>query len=103
MAEAGEFENWLAFADRDLQAATLLAASQHPLLEIVCFHCQQSAEKYLKAYLVRNTQEIKKTHDLRELCRACQVLDGEFNQLGTGLHRPDRLCRGDQVSVPPGA
>lgn len=37
----------------------------HPKpLEIICYHCQQSAEKALKALILRNDQYIKKSHDL---------------------------------------
>jgi HEPN domain-containing protein len=34
----------------------------------VCFHCQQTAEKYLKALLEENGLKIPKIHDLEELC-----------------------------------
>jgi HEPN domain-containing protein len=33
----------------------------------VCFHCQQSVEKYLKALLEELNRAIPKTHDLEEL------------------------------------
>jgi HEPN domain-containing protein len=33
----------------------------------VCFHAQQCAEKYLKAYLVSQKQPFPKTHDIEEL------------------------------------
>ena len=33
----------------------------------MCFHCQQAAEKYVKAVLIQATVEFPKTHDLREL------------------------------------
>ena len=35
--------------------------------EIVGFHCQQAAEKYMKAVLVAGKIEFRKTHDLEEL------------------------------------
>jgi HEPN domain-containing protein len=37
------------------------------LTDIVCFHCQQCAEKYLKAMLVYQGTPFPKTHDLRLL------------------------------------
>ncbi|HEC02797.1 MAG TPA: HEPN domain-containing protein [Phycisphaerales bacterium] len=37
------------------------------LTDIVCFHCQQCAEKYLKALLVYLGVHFPKTHDLRLL------------------------------------
>jgi len=33
----------------------------------VCFHCQQAAEKYLKALMEEQGQPIPKTHDLEVL------------------------------------
>src|SRR5512140_2931294 len=57
---------WLAKAERDYQAAHQLAATQS-LHEIAAFHCQQAAEKYLKALLVQRGIPFPKTHDLAEL------------------------------------
>jgi len=47
-------------------------------LEIICYHCQQSVEKALKAYLCANNTEIPKTHDAGLLCMRCADLDIEF-------------------------
>ncbi|WP_200800676.1 HEPN domain-containing protein [Carboxydothermus pertinax] len=30
---------------------------------IICYHCQQSAEKYLKGFIALNGGQILKTHD----------------------------------------
>ena len=41
---------WLKYANNDLEAANHLL-TLHPLkLEIICYLCQQSAEKMLKAF-----------------------------------------------------
>ncbi|WP_071527339.1 HEPN domain-containing protein [Nodosilinea nodulosa] len=45
-------EAWFAKAEAGLQAAELLLNTTTPLLDIVCYHAQQCAEKYLKGYLV---------------------------------------------------
>ena len=37
------------------------------LTDIICFHCQQCAEKYIKALLVSLDVHFPKTHDLRLL------------------------------------
>lgn len=39
------------------------------MAEISCYHCQQSAEKYLKGYLVLYGKNPPRTHDLDELCK----------------------------------
>ena len=42
---------WVVKAEADFDAAHELASSKSRLHDSVCFHCQQSAEKYLKALL----------------------------------------------------
>ena len=42
---------WIRKAEDDFRAAGVLAAGSEPFHDQVCFHCQQSAEKYLKALL----------------------------------------------------
>lgn len=44
-------KEWVEKAEEDFDAAdALLYGREVPLAAVVCFHCQQSAEKYLKAY-----------------------------------------------------
>jgi HEPN domain-containing protein len=57
---------WLEKAAADFDAADQLCA-QGRFREIVAFHCQQAAEKYLKAFLVRHQVEFPKTHDIAKL------------------------------------
>src|SRR5438128_208099 len=58
---------WIEKAEEDLRVADMLVGSQPPLHDIVCFHCQQSAEKYLKALLEELNIYVGKTHDLEKL------------------------------------
>ena len=60
-------KDWILFADRDLHASELLIKDDHPLTNIVAFHCQQTIEKYLKAFLIENDIPLIKTHDLIKL------------------------------------
>ena len=40
------FSEWLRYANMDLDAAKFLFENQYPKpLEIICYHCQQAAEK----------------------------------------------------------
>lgn len=55
---------WMSYAEKDLEAAKFLLQMHPKPLEIICYHCQQSAEKALKALIVHNHKQIKKTHDL---------------------------------------
>lgn len=53
---------WFEFAELDLKTAIYLLDMKPKPNEIICYHCQQSAEKFLKGYLVSEGEEIKKTH-----------------------------------------
>jgi len=70
---------WIQKAENDFSSARHLAGTMHPApAEIICFHCQQAAEKYLKAFLVFHDQEPPKTHDLIELAKQCDNFDADF-------------------------
>ena len=81
MDKISESKRWIEFAEKDYEAAILLESNPKPLLEIVCFHCQQSAEKYLKAFIIKNEGEIKRTHNLEEILRTCERIDIEFKEI----------------------
>jgi HEPN domain-containing protein len=59
---------WIQKAEEDFFAANQLAGA-HALtpFNVVCFHCQQAAEKWLKARLCENDVHFPKTQDLRQL------------------------------------
>ncbi|RPJ32302.1 MAG: HEPN domain-containing protein [Verrucomicrobiaceae bacterium] len=60
--------DWVQKAEHDFLAATDLARRRKlPLHDMVCFHCQQAAEKYLKARLEEAAIHFPKTHDLESL------------------------------------
>jgi len=68
-------QDWLHKADLDLRAAETLLAQNPPLLYPSCFHAQQAAEKYLKAFLTSRQVEFPKTHDIREILRLAATAD----------------------------
>ena len=45
--------DWLTHADHDLRSARALAALADPLLDRAIYHCQQAAEKSVKAWPIR--------------------------------------------------
>ena len=49
--------------------------------EIICYHCQQFAEKYLKAFLVSKGIEPPYTHDLVKLLSLCEAENTLFNEI----------------------
>ena len=62
-----QVENWILLADKDLHAAEIILGAEDPLTNIVAFHCQQTIEKYLKAFLIEKDIPIIRTHDLINL------------------------------------
>jgi HEPN domain-containing protein len=79
MVDAEFVESWIKKAENDISSAQYLAKNMYPVpTEIVCYHCQQASEKYLKAFLVYNDQEPPKTHDLIELVKLCNNFDENF-------------------------
>ena len=61
-------QRWLDKAEADLKSAEhlLTVAGEWPLAP-ACFHCQQCAEKYLKALLTFRSVPFPKSHDLLDL------------------------------------
>ncbi len=57
-------KEWIEKAEDDWQGANRLGRGRKPLYNLVCFHSQQCAEKYLKAFMEENNLAIPKTHDL---------------------------------------
>jgi len=59
---------WVEKAEQDFEGAVFLAAKRSKSIpDLVCFHSQQAAEKYLKAYLILQHLPFPKTHDLVKL------------------------------------
>jgi HEPN domain-containing protein len=69
---------WFRKADHDISAAHKLIVDAD-ILDTACFHCQQAAEKYLKAYLIFKGIEIERTHNLSKLKKECVKLDKDFD------------------------
>ncbi len=76
-----EVRSWLNKARQDLEAAEWLLKSPMPLYGTVGFHCQQSAEKTLKAYLTWHEQRFEKTHSLVTLVGLCRQFNPDFDTL----------------------
>jgi HEPN domain-containing protein len=62
---------WVQKAEEDWLSASSLtetaSSRRRPLHDSICFHCQQSAEKYLKALLQELGLVVPRTHDLEDL------------------------------------
>ena len=76
---------WVEKAEGDFATAQReYRARQSPNYDGGCFHAQQMAEKYLKAYLQEYNLPIPRTHDLIELEILCLNRDPTF-----GMIEPD--------------
>lgn len=64
-------QEWIDKAEGDYQASCDLWAPAFPVYDAICFHAQQCAEKYLKAWLAEQSIVFPKTHDLEALARLC--------------------------------
>lgn len=81
MADIEIIRDWVKKADEDFQFAVLNLKEQTPFYAQICFHFHQSAEKYLKAYVVANELEFRKIHDLPLLLRICSSKDSTLDVL----------------------
>lgn len=71
--------DWLTRARQDLRGATILAAADDAPLDLAIYHCQQAAEKAVKAYLQWRDEPFAKTHNLRALVIQATTLDKGFD------------------------
>ena len=77
---------WVSKADGDFATAGReIRARKMPNYDAVCFHCQQCAEKYLKAILQENEMRIPKIHNLLELLAMILKFDGSYAFLKADL------------------
>jgi len=66
---------WLNYSLDDLKSAKVLLNENIP--NMVCFHCQQTVEKLLKAYISTFSEEIPGTHNLIRLRTICEDLSNK--------------------------
>ena len=78
MNDSLDVNEWIRYAQMDYDAAKQLSLFRESFMEIVCYHCQQSAEKILKAYAIAQGEPLKKTHDLETLLEQCIHFDEQF-------------------------
>jgi len=60
-------DKWIQKASGDMAAVEALAEGGPVHANAVAFHCQQAAEKFLKAFLVWHEVAFPKTHDLDQI------------------------------------
>jgi HEPN domain-containing protein len=83
---------WLQLADEDLYSAKILNEAARKPYEIICYHCAQAVEKYLKGYLTFQNSIPQKTHDLIFLNNLCIEKDTEFQNIKTACDFLNRFA-----------
>jgi len=81
MNKKEEIREWHKYGLNDYNTAVFLQNMTPPPLEIICYHCQQAAEKYLKSFLVLKNEPVMKTHDLSFLAEICIKIDSDFESI----------------------
>ena len=90
-----DVQEWFMIADEDLDSAKFLTNKHPKPLEIICYHCAQAVEKYLKGFLEYNDVIPEKTHNLlklldksieideslKEIMRECELINKFTNQI----------------------
>lgn len=75
-------KGWISKADSDLENARLCIAA-NASLDTACFHTQQAAEKFIKAYLMAYSLSVPFIHNLEKLLELCEQHDPSFSQMKT--------------------
>jgi HEPN domain-containing protein len=73
--------SWLTKAASDLRSARVLGSAEAAPLDTAIYHCQQTAEKAVKAFLVSKEISPAKTHDIRKLTLEAAAHEPRFNEL----------------------
>ena len=82
-----EYKEWVNYSEKDYIAAQFLMTAANPPIEIICYHCQQSAEKLLKAFLIKNDIIPSRTHDLNLLVNECSKIENTISILKRECNR----------------
>ena len=72
---------WIEKADEDRLVVHQLFEADSIARGTIGFHCQQAAEKYLKAFLIFHGIEPERTHNLEFLLARCSDIDTIFSAI----------------------
>jgi HEPN domain-containing protein len=97
---------WLHHVEADLRCAEYVLTAQPPFTLDACFHCQQAAEKTLKAFLVFRGVDFERSHVIGYLVDLCTEQDAAFEELrasAVGLTAYATRVRYPHFDPPPSA
>ena len=81
MPDEEAVRDWIRFARMDLSASVYLQGHNPLPIEIICYHCQQAAEKAIKAVLVSHDVDVPHIHDLNKLLAATTQYENSMRSL----------------------
>jgi HEPN domain-containing protein len=81
MADPLIVQEWLKMAEDDFCFAETNLKAGSEFYAQICFHFQQAAEKYLKAYIIGKCLAFEKVHDLVHLLKTCSAHEPAFATL----------------------
>lgn len=76
-------KEWIYEANNDLGLAQFVIDNNGKYYDLVCFHCQQAAEKFLKAYIIYLRLYYRKVHDLNYLLNVIE----KKKKISKSLHK----------------
>ena len=79
MVDSLRYNEWLEKAGRDLKSAKVLKQNDCGN-DVVAFHCQQTIEKVLKGYLLKQIGLVAEGHSLIYLCKESSKYKIEFKK-----------------------
>ena len=71
---------WMTKALHDMQTARIVANATDGPLDTAIYHCQQAAEKSVKAWLQSEDDPFPKTHDIKDLVKRASAINANFEQ-----------------------
>jgi HEPN domain-containing protein len=74
---------WFQIADADYNSAKILNNYIRKYNDIICYHCSQAVEKYLKGYLVYTDTILQNTHNLPYLNSLCIEKSKDFQEINS--------------------
>ncbi len=83
--QAEIIKEWIEKAEEDFGFASTSIEHTNYFAQ-VCFHFQQAAEKYLKAFIIANGLEFRPVHNLLELLATCR-------QKEPAIEKIEEACR----------
>ena len=79
MADSTDFLKWLERAEQDIKLiAVVNKEGLSGFEDSFCYLCQQAAEKLLKAFIIKNENNVPRSHDLLYLLGICRKHDASI-------------------------